>query len=452
MDGRKDGLNASDESLADESVILEESPCGRWSKRKKVLSHKDLVPGVDSAFLAIDAEEGVEVVWNEVMLADRQQEFAERIVSTFDQLVQLNHPNIVRFHKHWTVDGKLIFITEYITYPTLKLYLKMTKKNGKKINTATWKRFCLQLLHALRYLHSRTPCIVHGNLCSDAIYIRPNGLLKIGSVSAEAIMAYSNYKSSPCFLLAPSSGRLTTGTDIYSLGLVAFEMATLETSDTATSLPVDQIKKILDSLDNILERHFIETCLDPSLAMRPPAFELIFHPAVFNVPTLKLISAHAFIDKFANVPDLQIGDYFQLANYGESDSIKKMVQFLEDVRMGCYPIPAIGIEFRRRASSFDKTKPGVTDVYPVEKRRIEKVIVEIKNSDGGQSEILLQFIMTEKLTRKAKALLGVSDTPKSIANELLHYGIINTEDCEQVLSEIENTIKSCYQTGTKAKH
>ena len=35
-----------DESEDEESEILEESPCGRWLKRREVVSYRD-VPGVD---------------------------------------------------------------------------------------------------------------------------------------------------------------------------------------------------------------------------------------------------------------------------------------------------------------------------------------------------------------------------------------------------------------------
>lgn len=62
------------------------------------------VPGIDSAHLAMDTEEGVEVVWNEVQFSERrnfkQQE--EKIQLVFENLTQLEHPNIVKFHKYWT--------------------------------------------------------------------------------------------------------------------------------------------------------------------------------------------------------------------------------------------------------------------------------------------------------------------------------------------------------------
>ena len=61
------------------------------------------VPGIDAAYLAMDTEEGVEVVWNEVRFSERKNFKAQedKIRQVFDNLIQLEHPNIVKFHKYW---------------------------------------------------------------------------------------------------------------------------------------------------------------------------------------------------------------------------------------------------------------------------------------------------------------------------------------------------------------
>lgn len=86
-----------EEESEDESEILEESPCGRWQKRREEVRRRGggggggwrrggtlftcsvpqqvnqrNVPGIDNAYLAMDTEEGVEVVWNEVMFSERK--------------------------------------------------------------------------------------------------------------------------------------------------------------------------------------------------------------------------------------------------------------------------------------------------------------------------------------------------------------------------------------------
>lgn len=86
----------------------------------------------------MDAEEGVEVVWNEVNLVNwcessESQAKEEKIKGALDQLMQLNHPNIVKLLKHWMDrrDGKarVIFITEYMSSGSLRHYLKKMKRN-----------------------------------------------------------------------------------------------------------------------------------------------------------------------------------------------------------------------------------------------------------------------------------------------------------------------------------
>ncbi|KAK3930742.1 Nuclear receptor-binding protein-like protein [Frankliniella fusca] len=114
------------------------------------------VPGIDCAYLAMDTEEGVEVVWNEVQFSERKNFKAqeEKIQQVFENLTQLEHPNIVKFHRYWTDTHndkpRVIFITEYMSSGSLKQFLKRTKRNVKKLPLQAWKRWCTQILSALR--------------------------------------------------------------------------------------------------------------------------------------------------------------------------------------------------------------------------------------------------------------------------------------------------------------
>jgi len=57
------------EETEEENDVLEDSPDGRWIKRNESVSQRD-VPGIDQAYLAMDTEYGIEVVWNEIILSD----------------------------------------------------------------------------------------------------------------------------------------------------------------------------------------------------------------------------------------------------------------------------------------------------------------------------------------------------------------------------------------------
>lgn len=192
-------VDKNDEESEDEAEneVVEESRDGRWSKRKESVSQRD-IPGIDCAYLAMDTEYGVEVVWNEIKLGNGKKFKNEslhndenEIYSVFKNLMSLNHPNIVKFHDYWIdkteKDPRIIFITEYMSSGSLKQFLRKAKKTNQSIKKATWKRWCIQLLSALNYLHSCEPPIVHGNLSCDTIFIQHNGLIKIGCIAPDIV-------------------------------------------------------------------------------------------------------------------------------------------------------------------------------------------------------------------------------------------------------------------------
>lgn len=51
------------------------------------------VPGIDNAYLAMDTEEGVEVVWNEVMFSERKNFKLQEVGAERDRCgkIQLKH-------------------------------------------------------------------------------------------------------------------------------------------------------------------------------------------------------------------------------------------------------------------------------------------------------------------------------------------------------------------------
>ncbi|XP_057648287.1 nuclear receptor-binding protein 2 isoform X1 [Chionomys nivalis] len=243
--GREREREREDES-EDESDILEESPCGRWQKRREQVNQGNM-PGIQSTFLAMDTEEGVEVVWNELHFGDRKAFSAheEKIQTMFEQLALVDHPNIVKLHKYWLdaseTRARVIFITEYVSSGSLKQFLKKTKKNHKAMNARAWKRWCTQILSALSFLHACSPPIIHGNLTSDTIFIQHNGLIKIGSVWYRIFSnALPDDLRSPIraereelrnlHFFPPEYGEVNDGTavDIFSFGMCALEMAVLE--------------------------------------------------------------------------------------------------------------------------------------------------------------------------------------------------------------------------------
>ncbi|CAF91960.1 unnamed protein product, partial [Tetraodon nigroviridis] len=231
----------------------------------------------------------------------------EKVKAVFDNLIQLEHLNIVKFHKYWADvkenRARVIFITEYMSSGSLKQFLKKTKKNHKTMNEKAWKRWCTQILSALSYLHSCEPPIIHGNLTCDTIFIQHNGLIKIGSVAPDTINNHvktCREEKKSLHFFAPEYGavaNVTTAVDIYSFGMCALEMAVLEIQSNGDSSYVSQeaINSAIQSLEDPLQREFIQKCLEVDPRKRPTAKELLFHQALFEVPLLKLLAAHCIV-------------------------------------------------------------------------------------------------------------------------------------------------------------
>ncbi|CAB3407376.1 unnamed protein product [Caenorhabditis bovis] len=363
-----DGASDSEGDAAED--ILEESPDKRWSKRREQVKQRD-VPGIDVAYLAMDNETGNEVVWNEVQFSERKNFRAqeEKINAVFDNLTQLVHTNLVKFHKYWT-DSKsekprIIFITEYMSSGSMSAFLQRTRKAGSPLSIKAWKKWTTQILSALNYLHSSDPPIIHGNLTCNTVFIQQNGLIKIGCVAPDAInhhvktcrenMRYMHY-------IAPeyeNGSEVTPAADIYSFGICSLEIAVIgglsgcQNGSAEGPVTEDVIEKAIRSLDDPLQQDFIRQCLRRDPVERPTARQLLFHQILFEVHSLKLLAAHAIVDskKYDDVSEsvFRIPDNEKIA---ATSKFKEMAycqvaafqldleKFLDDVRNGIYPLTA----------------------------------------------------------------------------------------------------------------
>lgn len=486
-----------DESEEDESEILEESPCGRWLKRREEVSYRD-VPGIDAAYLAMDTEEGVEVVWNEAMFSEAKKFKAQKdkLRIVFEALTQIEHPNIVKFHRYWTDDGRtddktketskprVILITEFMSSGSLKQFLKKTKKNARKIPLQSWKRWCTQILSALSHLHSCTPAIIHGNLTCDTIFIQHNGLVKIGSVAPDAI--HKNVKTfreniKNFHFLAPEWAEdtinLTAAIDIFAFGMCALETAALELTnngDTGGQITQEAISKCIDSLEDEMQKDFIRQCLVEDPTKRPKARDLLFHPVLFEVHSLKLLAAHTLVKNPASVNESMteeaIHKYYGSNKIMASRTIKageesqeklfrledfpvheKLEKFMEDVKYGIYPLTAFALAAPPPSKSEPQTpelsrhkSDKLSDPEPQdeESRRISnmqcsllprEVGAEKKDKlEAGQLSLRILLRMEDNMNRQLSCFLNTEDDPVRLAGELVQHGFIHPLDSASI--------------------
>ncbi|KAL0272390.1 UNVERIFIED_CONTAM: hypothetical protein PYX00_005375 [Menopon gallinae] len=434
----------------------------------------------------MDTEEGVEVVWNEVQFSERKNFKAqeEKIQQVFENLTQLEHPNIVKFHRYWTDTHndkpRVIFITEYMSSGSLKQFLKRTKRNVKKLPLSAWKRWCTQILSALSYLHSCSPPIIHGNLTCDTIFIQHNGLVKIGSVAPDAIHHHVKTcrdSMKNMHFIAPEYGvQDTPAVDLYSFGMCALEMAALEiqgNGDSGTLVTEDHINRTIESLDDPRQKDFIHKCLNKDPTHRPSARELLFHPLLFEVHALKLLAAHALVNSTANISET-ITDEVINGLFGQQTVVaeivhvdgrppqqtrmcdvpvtEKLEKFIEDVKNGIYPLTAFSARTppppRPRAISpemAESVKSVTPEPFDVENRRVVNMMCNVKPKEQS-CELWMTILlrMDDKMNRQLTCLVSENDASMLLAQELVHFGFINDLDREKLSTLIENTLQGYF--------
>jgi len=86
----------------------------------------------------------------------------DRIKKETDILKVLKHDNIINFYHVWENPEKeqICFTTEIVTSGTLKQYVSRMKY----IKVKVLKKWCIQILKGLDYLHSHDPPIIHRDL------------------------------------------------------------------------------------------------------------------------------------------------------------------------------------------------------------------------------------------------------------------------------------------------
>lgn len=141
----------------------------------------------------------------------------------------LNHPNIVKVYDVSVTDRLNYIVMEYIDGITLKEYMK--QRGGP----LTWKEvvhFTQQILSALEHAHSQG--VVHRDVKPQNIMLLANGSLKmmdfgIARFSREQSVTESDKAIGSVHYISPeqASGAATTQTtDLYSVGVIMYEMLT----------------------------------------------------------------------------------------------------------------------------------------------------------------------------------------------------------------------------------
>ena len=176
-------------------------------------------------------------------------------------LERLDHPNIIRFKETFTMKKpklSLCIVMDYADGGDLKT--KINSQKGKFFVENQILDWFTQLCLAMKHIHDRK--ILHRDLKSQNIFLSKNGLIKLGDFGIAKCLNFTLDKArtfigTPYYLSPEIVQNLPYSfkSDIWSLGVLLYEIAALKMPFDATNLPVLSLKIVRGNY-NPLPNHF----------------------------------------------------------------------------------------------------------------------------------------------------------------------------------------------------
>ncbi|XP_078536219.1 serine/threonine-protein kinase Nek8 isoform X1 [Lissotriton helveticus] len=199
----------------------------------------------------------------------------------------LNHPNIIEYYENFLEDKALMIAMEYAPGGTLAEYIQ--KRCNSLLDEDTIMHFFAQILLALHHVH--TKLILHRDLKTQNILLdKHHMIVKIGDFGISKILSSKSKAytvvGTPCYI----SPELCEGkpynqkSDIWALGCVLYELASLKRAFEAANLPALVLKIMSGTFAPISDRytpelrHLILSMLNLDPSKRPQLREIMAHP------------------------------------------------------------------------------------------------------------------------------------------------------------------------------
>ena len=228
-----------------------------WKKRSYV-GHYRIVDtiasgGMGVVYRAVDLSQGARPFAVKVIREELSSDPAvrQRFVNEAAIVDQLHHPNIIRIFERGEHDGKLFIAMELLNGPSLADVIK----RGEAVPVPDLLDIMSQLADALAKIHSKG--IVHRDLKPEnVVLVEDDGrknvvkLLDFGLATSHSLtrLTQTGMILGTISYLPPeqiTDRSVTAASDLYSLGVVAYELLTLEKPFPGET-PGDIIRQILD--------------------------------------------------------------------------------------------------------------------------------------------------------------------------------------------------------------
>ena len=224
--------------------------------------------------------------------SQEKRDILGRFEESCELLSQLHHPCIVQFKGVFFQDTLLpVLVMEYL-HSTLATAID---HHGVLPETICYDILCDTSL-GLRYLHERSPSIIHQHLSANNVLLTENMSAKISDLSVAKIInptpAQTKVPGTACYMppeVLISLPRYSTKSDIYSLGVMMIhvfcgkwpfpsDLFQPDPENSKSLIPVTEVERRAEYLRTIGDDHplmpLIRLCLSNDYTIRPDAVHI----------------------------------------------------------------------------------------------------------------------------------------------------------------------------------
>ena len=294
------------------------------------------------------------------------EEFRRRFHAESQAVAMLSHPNIVSVYDVSTSDEADYIVMELIDGISLKQYME-------KKGVLNWKEtlhFAIQIAKALDHAHSRG--IIHRDIKPHNVMVLKNGSVKVADFGIARVMSKSNTLTKEALgsvhYISPEQakgGNVDNRSDLYSLGVVMYEMMTGRP-------PYDGETPVSVAIQHINGKPVMPSTLNPNI---PGGLEQIIMKTMDQDPNQRYTSAQALLydmDEFRKNPSI-LFDY-----YNSSTGIDDATRFQSLSEAGAQKAQNTAERTAARAGqgNIPRTSGSNTQRQPRPRPRREEIIEE----------------------------------------------------------------------------
>lgn len=192
------------------------------------------------AYLVESLRDSTKCVIKQMDLSNMSEDETRETIKEARVLELFKHPNIVRFKEVYkTKKGKLCIVMEYAEGGDLQM--KIQAQNGRYFTENQILDWFTQLCLALKHVHDRK--IIHRDLKSPNVFLTKDNTVKLGDFGIARILTHTKEKAKTVvgtpYYLSPEiiEGKdYTLKTDLWSLGVILYEMCALTPPFKANNL------------------------------------------------------------------------------------------------------------------------------------------------------------------------------------------------------------------------